>query len=286
MVEFKQIVGRGTRLFDGKDYFTIYDFTKAHRNFLDPEWDGPPEAPDIPEDKGEKPPCNLCGQKHCVCEKSEPSYCEECQNDPCVCDKPFKQLVRVKLSNGKALEIDATSKTTFWSPDGKPISATEFIQQLFGELPEFFSSEDELRKIWSLPDTRKKLLTELEEKGFSKGQLEDLKQLVRGEDSDLFDVLSFISFHKNLIPRKIRADKAKMQFSKFSQEQQKFLDFVLKQYVQNGVYELDDEKLPELLQLKYRAIADAKRALGEIKSIRDIFIGFQKDLYGDEIWLE
>ena len=280
MVEFKQIVGRGTRLFDGKDYFTIYDFTKAHRNFLDPEWDGPPEAPE-PNATEERPPCNLCGQKPCVCEKTETGYCDDCQNDPCVCDKPVKQLVRVKLSNGKALEIDATSKTTFWNPEGKPISAVEFIKQLFGELPQFFSTEEELRKIWSLPNTRKKLLAEIKKKGYSKNQLEDLKDLVNGQDSDLFDVLSYIAFHKNLVPRTDRAQRAIANFSKLSVAQQEFLEFVLSQYVQNGVYELDNDKLPELLNLKYRAIADAKKILGEIKSIRELFIGFQKDLYLD-----
>ena len=41
MVEFKQIIGRGTRLFEGKDYFTVYDFVEAHHHFQDPEWDGP-----------------------------------------------------------------------------------------------------------------------------------------------------------------------------------------------------------------------------------------------------
>ena len=45
MIEFKQIIGRGTRLFDGKDYFTIYDFVKAYEHFNDPEWDGEPLEP-------------------------------------------------------------------------------------------------------------------------------------------------------------------------------------------------------------------------------------------------
>lgn len=53
MIEFKQIIGRGTRLYDGKDYFTIYDFVKAHHHFSDPEWDGEPEEP---EPKEPRPP--------------------------------------------------------------------------------------------------------------------------------------------------------------------------------------------------------------------------------------
>jgi len=279
MIEFKQIVGRGTRLFDGKDYFTVFDFTEAHEHFKDPEWDGPPEPPEPPTGGGANPPCKFCGQKPCVCEKPEPEPCSECGNDPCVCDIPPRQLVKVKLSNGKALEIDAMSKTTFWSPEGKPISAAEFIQKLFGDLPSFFSSEEELRKLWSKPSTRKKLLVELEEKAYSNAQLEDLRKLVHGEDSDLFDVLSYVAYHKEMVPRLERAEKAKIQLSDYNPKQQEFLNFVLSQYVNEGVDKLDDEKLPDLLELKYYSIADAKRELGEIKSIRNAFIGFQEHLY-------
>lgn len=279
MVEFKQIVGRGTRLFEGKDYFTVYDFTKAHHHFQDPEWDGPPEAPEPPTGGGTRPTCTICGEKPCVCEKVDPEPCNECHNNPCVCDTVPKQLVKVQLSNGKALEIDATSKTTFWSPEGKPISAAEFIQQLFGDLPSFFTSEEELRVLWSKPGTRSKLLIEFEEKGYTNAQLEDLRALVHGEDSDLFDVLSYVAYHKDLVPRLERAEKAKIRLGDYNSQQQGFLNFVLEQYVKEGVQELDVDKLPDLLELKYKAIADAKRELGEIKTIRESFIGFQEYLY-------
>lgn len=281
MVEFKQIVGRGTRLFDGKDYFTVYDFTKAHLHFQDPEWDGPPLPPDEPTGggTGPRPPCAVCGQKPCACEKLTPEPCTECKNDPCVCDTPPQQMVKVQLSNGKALEIDATTKTTFWSPEGTPISSVEFIQQLFGDLPSIFKSEEDLRRLWSSPGTRKKLLTELEEKGYSQTQLKDLSKVVHGEDSDLFDVLSYVAYHKELVPRLERAEKAKIHLNDYSAPQQEFLNFVLDQYVKEGVTELDDDKLSPLLTLKYQSISDAKHALGEIKSIRATFIGFQEYLY-------
>jgi type I restriction enzyme R subunit len=188
----------------------------------------------------------------------------------------------VKLSDNKEREIDSTVKTTFWSPDGQPISAEEFMQQLFGDLPSFFQSEEELRRIWVLPGTRKKLLEELSERGYSAEQLEDLRKLVHGEDSDLFDVLNYVAYHVNLVPRLDRAEKAKIQIMEYNAKQQEFLNFVIDQYVRDGVDELDDQKLPELLELKYKAIADAKRELGSIKSIRETFIGFQKYLYKDK----
>ncbi|WP_417607971.1 EcoAI/FtnUII family type I restriction enzme subunit R [Owenweeksia hongkongensis] len=282
MVEFKQIVGRGTRLFDGKDYFTIYDFTKAHQHFQDPEWDGPPLAPEPTTGGGNRPPCNTCGQKKCVCEKTETEPCSECGNDPCVCDNPPKKMITVKLSGGKALEIDATSKTTFWSPEGKPISAPEFIKLLFGDLPTFFASEEELRRLWSQPATRKKLMEELEEKGYTNAQLDDLSTLVHGEDSDLYDVLNYVAYHKDLVPRLDRAESAKIQLSDYDPKQQEFLNFVLDQYVKEGVNELDDAKLPDLLELKYHTISDAKTHLGGIPGIRKAFIDFQEYLYQGE----
>ncbi|MFH6767474.1 DEAD/DEAH box helicase family protein [Gaetbulibacter aquiaggeris] len=283
MVEFKQIVGRGTRLFDGKDYFTVFDFVNAHEHFQDPEWDGEPLEPEPPTGGVRTPrPCNICGESPCSCEAPEPEQCPECGNIPCVCDTPPRNMIRVKLSDNKVREFDSMVRTSFWSPTGTPISAREFIEQLFGDLPLFFKSEDELRRLWSVPSTRKKLLEELSEKGYTNAQLEDLRNIVHGEDSDLYDVLNYVAYHKNLVPRLDRADRAKIQLKDYNPKQQDFLNFVLEQYVKEGVDELDDAKLPDLLELKYKAIADAKRELGDIKSIRNTFIGFQGYLYGVE----
>ncbi|MCB0463121.1 MAG: DEAD/DEAH box helicase family protein [Flavobacteriaceae bacterium] len=279
MVEFKQIVGRGTRLFDGKDYFTLFDFVRAHDHFQDPDWDGEPLPPESPTGDGTPRVCAVCGQRPCACDRPEPEDCEECNNYPCVCDTPPKSIIRVTLSDNKTREIDATVKTSFWSPSGQPISSAEFIQQLFGDLPQFFKDEDQLRELWSLPSTRKKLLEALSEKGYTNAQLEDLRNLIHGEDSDLFDVLSYVAYHRELIPRLERATKAKVELKDYNPKQQEFLNFVLDQYVKEGVEELDDAKLSPLLLLKYKAIADAKRELGDIKSIRNAFIGFQQYLY-------
>ncbi len=282
MVEFKQIVGRGTRLFDGKDYFTVYDFVNAHEHFLDPEWDGPPLPPDDPTEKRESRTCSNCGERPCICERNQPEFCEECGNDPCVCDNPPRRMIKVSLSENNVRELDSMVRTSFWNPDGRPISAQEFIKRLFGDIPELFQNENELRRIWSLPDTRKKLLEELNERGYTMEQLEDLKKLVHGEDSDLFDVLAYVAYHRDLVPRLERAAQAKIHFDSYNASQQKFLNFVLKQYVDIGVSELDDAKLPDLLELQYHAIADAKRELGDISTIRNTFIGFQEYLYEDK----
>ena len=126
-------------------------------------------------------------------------------------------------------------------------------------------------------------LMELKDKGYTDSQFEDLREIVKGKDSDLYDVLSFIAYNKHLVPRLERAEKAKIQMLDYDAKQQAFLNFVLEQYVREGVKELDDAKLSELLVLKYHALADAKVELGSVKGIREMFIGFQAGLYGGRV---
>jgi type I restriction enzyme R subunit len=170
-------------------------------------------------------------------------------------------------------------KTSFWSADGTPISSDQFIKNLFGEIPSLFSSESQLREIWSNPDTRRKLLEELSERGYTRPQLEDLRRIVNGQNSDLFDVLAYVAYEAAMVPRKGRAERAKVELATYSPSQQEFLNFVLDQYVRAGSDELDTQKLPDLLQLKYGSVADAMHEIGDTNSIREIFIGMQSDLY-------
>jgi len=278
MVEFKQIIGRGTRLFDGKEYFTIYDFVDAYHHFSDTEWDGEPQA-DVCKRCGEKPcvceskpakPCQVCGQRPCQCP------CPKCGKRPCVCVKK----VKVKLGAGKERQIQVTILTSFYSAEGKPISAEEFVMGLFGALPEFFKSEEELRKVWSNPITRKAMLDKLAAAGYTREDLSTLQKLVDAEKSDLFDVLEYIAYDIKPITREERVAKAKAWiYTGLSSRQQEFLDFVLAKYIETGVEELDQEKLPDLLTLKYHAINDATEQLGSVQDIRNTFVGFQRYLY-------
>lgn len=281
MIEFKQIIGRGTRLFDGKDYFTIYDFVKAHHHFSDPEWDGEPIEMLKPEPRTTPQPCEVCGKRPCICVPEPPADpCPVCGYIYCRCNNPPRGMTRVKLADGKVRQFQHMVNTSFWSPNGTPISAQEFLQSLFGQLPELFKNEDELRTIWSKPDTRKKLLAELSERGFAKQQLVEFQKLLNAENSDLYDVLAYIGFSSDILERSARAERAKIHLNHYDSKQQEFLDFVLGQYIKEGVSELDDSKLGDLLILKYHALSDAKKALGDIPSIRNTFIGFQGYLYG------
>ena len=283
MIEFKQIIGRGTRLYEGKDYFTIYDFVKAHHHFSDPEWDGEPMEPDACPKCGcypctcEKPspqPCRVCGQRPCVCEKDP---CPKCGQRPCTCIKKAK----VKLADGKERTIEYMTATSFWHPDGTPMSAHQFMEALFGNLPAFFKDEDELRALWSVPDTRRKLLEGLAEKGFAHEQLAEMQRIIAAEKSDLFDVLAYVAFTSPPLTREERATRARLAIGRrFSDKQQAFIDFVLAHYIRVGVEELDKQKLTPLLLLKYHdSIADAVADLGRPEEIGIVFSGFQKYLY-------
>ena len=171
--------------------------------------------------------------------------------------------------------------TTFWHPDGTPMSAQQFMELLFGKLPEFFKDEAELRALWSVPETRKKLLRGLAEKGFGGEQLAEMQKIIDAEKSDLFDVLAHVAYALPPLTREKRAASAKGTIStRFNNKQQVFLDFVLSHYVRVGVEELDQEKLTPLLRLKYHnSIADALVNLGRAEEIGQVFAGFQKYLY-------
>ena len=170
--------------------------------------------------------------------------------------------------------------TSYWSPDGKPISANQMIEKLFGELPRYFKDEDELRRLWSKPDTRKALLEGLADKGFGGEQLGEISRMISAEKSDIFDVLAYIAFALAPITRSERVEARRgVIFSRYDSKLQVFLDFVLRQYVAQGVGELDQEKLGALLQLKYHTIDDAASQLGSVPLIRDTFLGFQQHLY-------
>jgi type I restriction enzyme R subunit len=267
MIEFKQIIGRGTRLFDGKEYFTIHDFVKAYEHFHDPEWDGePPEPP-------EKMVAQPKPAKDLQCAEDGTDYEAEATTT-----RP--KQIKIRLADGKERTIQSMMSTSYWSADGKPISANQMVETLFGELPRFFKDEDELRRLWSRPDTRKALLEGLAEKGFGPEWLAEIGRLINAEKSDVFDVLAYVAYALAPITREERVAQRRHDiFARYGDNLQSFLDFVLGQYIAQGVEELDQEKLGGLLQLKYHTIDDATVQLGTIPVIRETFLGFQEHLY-------
>ncbi len=261
MIEFKQIVGRGTRTFEGKDFFTVYDFVKAYEHFNDPEWDGEPLPPDVPVSKPPKPtPAPPVGPK-----------------DP-VAD-PDPRIV-IKLADGKERKIRYIATTTYFSHDGKMISGKEFMDQLFGDLGDLVSGEDELREIWCNPETRVQFQKVLSDRGYDAGRLEDMKRLIDAPNSDVFDVLAYVRF--TLAPQ-LRVERAEAARSKglpgFDGEMRSFLEAVLAAYEIHGVDELALSKISDFLKVRYGGTNGAKRALGSVSEIKNAFSDIQSHLY-------
>ena len=269
MIEFKQIIGRGTRLYDGKDYFTIYDFVKAHHHFSDPEWDGEPLEPEP------NAPSPTRSRRR---RRDQPRS----RRGATTSAEPRRRSIKVKLADGKERTIQHMMVTTFWHPDGTPMSAQQFMEMLFGKLPEFFKDEDELRALWSAPDTRAKLLAGLAEKGFGSEQLAEMQKIIDAEKSDLFDVLAHVAYALPPLTREERAAQAQGRSSARTStaSSRSSSTSCSSHYVSVGVEELDQEKLTPLLRLKYHdSIADAVADLGEPEEIGKVFAGFQKYLY-------
>lgn len=260
MIEFKQIIGRGTRICEGKKYFTVYDFVNASERFKDPEWDGPIEYTGKAKHTGN----GNGGSDNGGGGGSD--------------EGPTKPII-VHLGENHPVEI-IENKTTFWDASGKPISAEEFIKQLFKKLPDFFSSEEELRKVWSKPDTRKEFLNKLEREGYNLDRLNEVKKALNAQKSDVFDVLAYLAYNTEMITREERVVNRKTEImSHYDYKQQEFLNFVLEQYIREGVTELDTGRLGALMSLKYGTPFNAMQILGNTQDVRTMFYDFQQYLY-------
>lgn len=263
MIEFKQIVGRGTRTFEGKDFFTVYDFVKAYEHFNGPEWDGEPLPPDEPRPKLTPSPTD----------NPRPGGPKEPGSEP-------EPKITIKLADGKERKIKYIAPTTYFSHDGKMISGQEFMDQLFGDLGDLVKGEDELRKIWSDPETRVQFLKVLADRGYDAGRLEDMKRLIDAPNSDVFDVLAYVKFTLAPQLRSQRAEAARQTgLTGFEGEMRSFLDSVLSAYEIHGVDELALTKIGDFLKVRYGGTNGAKRALGEMPKIKQAFTEIQTHLF-------
>lgn len=263
MVEFKQIVGRGTRVYEGKDHFTIIDFYDNYQKFDDPEWDGDPVEIDIPE-----PP--IGGD-------------DEGNDGPIIVDPPVdppvppKQKIKIQLAPHRTLFMDDMVETLYFDASGKPVTPEQFLKDLFSKLPDFFTDEDSLRRIWSNQETRNKLIDELANRGFDLGKLLTLRDAFKAKDSDVYDLLRFIAFDKEIISRHDRVQSTDLSFKDSLDDKSKdFVDFVLGQYEKNGFEDLND--LTELLNLKFGNVSVVDE-MGGVGKVRENFNQLQEAIY-------
>ncbi len=285
IVEFKQIIGRGTRLFDNKYYFTIYDFCGASEMFKDPEWDGDPVCPKCGNwpctcgKTGPKPPktCPVCGQSPCVC---PPEPCPVCGNLPCTCEVPKTNLIDVKLSKERRQSLETSWEQKIFFGD-EFVTLEEYVQRLFGRIPDFFSGADDLREKWSNPETRADLLKTMDEAGFAEDKLNLLKNMLKLQKCDLLDVLEYIAYESTPMERAKRVELVKKKYVDSLKVEQKTFDYlILKHYSENGFKELDLDSLKTYINLKYGSMSDAKQSLQMTPTeIREHYLELQRRLY-------
>lgn len=271
MVEFKQIVGRGTRIFDGKDFFTIIDFTGATNLFYDEEWDGPPEEQveeEIEDTLPTQEPPDDGGKE-----------VEVIIGDP---PPPEEKLV-VRLGTGREVRVIDT-EIRYIGDNGKPLSATEFLEKLIGVLPELYKDEKHLRDIWSKPDSREELLKNMERLGFDEEQLSTLQKMFQAQDCDVYDVLAHVSFSAEMMKRKERAeavrhDKTFIE-SYGSEKARELLLFILERYEHDGVKELQTDRLGELIRLKnFGTVRETGKLFGGLEKLKAAYYALQSHLY-------
>jgi type I restriction enzyme R subunit len=268
MTEFKQIIGRGTRVFEGKDFFTIMDFVGATNLFYDPAWDGE----DLPSNGG--------GDKQTKEPKDKADTIESDDietND----DKPTNEKVTIDIK-GKKLKV-INIETTYVGMDGIPLKTEDYLELLIGVLGKFYNDEDGLREIWSNPINRKDLLNKLREMHIDESQLNDLKVIFEAEESDIYDVLTHISFNLNIKTRNERviAVENSVFVEKFHNEKAKeFIEFILERYKKDGVKELDEDKLGKLVDLSgLGTVREVAQNFGGIPQMRDEYFELQREIY-------
>lgn len=267
MTEFKQIIGRGTRVFEGKDFFTIMDFVGATNLFYDPKWDGEDE----PIEKTPRPPKG----KGTGGDKGEPPT-ELPEVEP-----PTNEKVTIDIK-GKKLKV-INIETTYVGMDGVPLKTEDYLELLIGVLGKFYNDEDGLREIWSNPSNRKDLLNKLKEMNIDESQLDDLKVIFEAQNSDIYDILTHISFNLDIKTRSERVFA--VEHSEFiekhhNEKAKEFIEFILERYKKDGVKELDEDKLGKLVDLSgLGSVREVANNFGGIPQMRDEYFELQKEIY-------
>lgn len=271
IVEYKQIIGRGTRVFDGKDFFTVYDFRWATTKFVDEIWDW------LPEDDFEKE------EKILENKNKEENFEDFLPKDEEIKEKNEK--IFVKLGDNREVKI-INIETRYLDPStGKHLSSEDFIKKILGELPKFYQNEHDLRLAWANPETREKFLKNLEYIWLDAEQIENLKKIFEAEKSDIFDILAYISYGNEMKNRDERSKIAKSILEKYENPKAKdFLQFLLGLYEREWIMSFKKEGLSSKIELFNRWLArEIAAEFGWVQELKQAYYDLQKGIYEVEI---
>jgi len=271
MTEFKQIIGRGTRVYEGKDFFTIIDFVGATNLFYDTRWDGEAVETQSTKTTG-KAEHNVNESGSGVADDSGSLYNKDNEEQP-----KGKVIIEIKGKKLKVIDME----TSYVGVDGIPLTTDAYLEMLIGVLAGFYNDEEGLRTIWSHPSERKLLLSHLKEMSIDEPQLNDLKTIFEAEKSDIYDVLAHLSFNLEIKTRSERVlgvENSEFMEKYQSDKAKEFIAFILKRYKKDGVKELDDGNLSALVKLSGIDRSELKTSFGTYK-VRDEYFGLQREIY-------
>ena len=271
IVEYKQIIGRGTRVFDGKDFFTVYDFRWATTKFVDEIWDW------LPEEDFEKE------EKILENKNKEENFEDFLPKDEEIKEKNEK--IFVKLGDNREIKI-INIETRYLDPStGKHLSSEDFLKKILGELPKLYQNEHDLRLAWVNPETREKFLKNLEYIWLDAEQIENLKKIFEAENSDIFDILAYISYGNEIKNRTERSKIAKSILEKYKSPKAKdFLQFLLELYEREWIMNFKKDGLSSKIELFNRWLArEIAAEFGWVQELKQAYYDLQKGIYEVEV---
>lgn len=249
MTEFKQIVGRGTRIRekDGKSHFTIMDFRNITRLFADPDWDGPIE---VDEGYGKQKP------KPYLEYKDDPTIIHEPDPKPRPNPKPIvdKDGCRVEVINKVVSVYDANGKLL------RTESITDYTRK---NINDTYVNLDDFINHWNAAEKKAEITDLMRESGID---LQALKIERNMEDVDDFDFICHIAYGKKPLTRKERAENVKKRdvFDRYGAEARKVLEALLDKYANDGISQLENRMVLKL---------DPFRQMGSPANIAKLFGG-------------
>ena len=278
MAEFKQIIGRGTRVREdyGKLFFTIIDYTgSATQKFADPDFDGPPISTTtiLIGERGEVE--QEVAEVQAEESQAYPQGQASLQNDDE--GQPRKLIIRggvqVRVLHETVQELDA---------HGRQLRTVEFTSYAAEQVRSLYMTAEDFRDHWADPRERTTIVEALEESGVA---LEHLEQVMGREESDPFDLLCHLAFDAPLRTRKQRADDAKRQkgnaFATYGAVAQTILDQLLDQYAKHGINELSGsaEVFKVLPATRYMNLGEVGKVFGGLPRLREVLDELPRLIY-------
>lgn len=265
-IEFKQIVGRGTRVCEGKAGFVIYDFVGATEHMRrDDFWDDDPKCP-------------KCGCNPCVCEPGGGHGGGG--GNPGGGQGGERHEIDIQLGSGRVIAAEWTREIVF---DGELISVEEFMARFIRAVKAAAADPSALRAQWQTTDSRTAFLATLDAQGFTEDRLKDIQAALLQQNYDMFDVILELAYAVEPVTRELRAQRVRDSLAHVSifGAQREFAELILRNYVANGVWTLTRGALADLLKARYRSLQEAKQALQlpSMEAIFDFYSDVQRRLY-------